>query len=235
MSGAFMYKPAMSGTFGLKVEVRAVRPAVRPAQAHTRCRKRKVRLSIARSRGYRILASKSLDLPFWDSAGRLERINRFMAPNDCSDQHKQSENGGENRRTMLSWLLGGGVLASMASFLYPVIRFLNPPLVTEAAVNEVDGGKVQDLMPNSGKIVRFGSKPALLVRVSETEWKAFSAVCTHLHCTVQYRAATHQIWCPCHNGTYNMNGTVVSGPPPNPLEEYAVNIRAGEVWISRRA
>jgi hypothetical protein len=82
---------------------------------------------------------------------------------------------------MLSWILGSGVFATMASFLYPVVRFLNPPQITEAAVNEVDAGKVQDLKPNSGKIVRFGNKPALLVRMSETEWKAFSAVCTHLN------------------------------------------------------
>ncbi|MGA2182933.1 MAG: ubiquinol-cytochrome c reductase iron-sulfur subunit [Bryobacteraceae bacterium] len=158
-----------------------------------------------------------------------------MAANDSSGQCKQCGNGGESRRTMLWWLLGGGALASMASFLYPVIRFLNPPLITEAAVNEVSGGKVQDLKPNSGKIVKFGNKPALLVRVSETEWKAFSAVCTHLNCTVQYRDSTRQIWCACHNGTYDMNGRVVSGPPPNPLEEYAVNIRGDEVVISRRA
>lgn len=123
----------------------------------------------------------------------------------------------------------------MASFLYPVIRFLNPPQITEAAVNEVDAGKVQDLQPNSGKIVRFGNKPALLVRVSETEWKAFSAVCTHLNCTVQYRPAKQDIWCACHGGTYDMNGHVVGGPPPNPLEEYAVNLRGDEVMISRRA
>ena len=157
-----------------------------------------------------------------------------MTADECPGQCKECKNGEEDRRTMLSWLLGGGALASMASFLYPVIRFLNPPLVTEATVNEVSGGKVQDLKPNSGKIVRFGNKPALLVRVSETEWKAFSAVCTHLNCTVQYRDSTRQIWCACHNGTYDLNGSVVSGPPPNPLEEYTTNIRGDEVVISRR-
>jgi len=157
-----------------------------------------------------------------------------VTADECPGQCKECKNGEEDRRTMLSWLLGGGALASMASFLYPVIRFLNPPLVTEATVNEVSGGKVQDLKPNSGKIVRFGNKPALLVRVSETEWKAFSAVCTHLNCTVQYRDSTRQIWCACHNGTYDLNGSVVSGPPPNPLEEYTTNIRGDEVVISRR-
>jgi|SRR5579864_2134156 len=141
----------------------------------------------------------------------------------------------QSRRSLLSWLLGGGVAASLASFFYPVIRFLNPPHVTEAAVNEVDAGKVGDLKPNSGKIVKFGNKPALLVRVNDTEWKAFTAVCTHLNCTVQYQETNRQIWCACHNGTYDMNGHVVSGPPPNPLEEYAVRLRGDDIVISRRA
>ncbi|HUA86264.1 MAG TPA: ubiquinol-cytochrome c reductase iron-sulfur subunit [Bryobacteraceae bacterium] len=141
----------------------------------------------------------------------------------------------ENRRSVLSWLLGGGVMASMASFLYPVIRFLNPPPVTEVAVNEVDAGKASDMKPNSGKIVRFGTKPAVLIRISDSEWRAFSAVCTHLNCTVQYRASKSDIFCACHGGTYNLNGQVVAGPPPKSLEEYAVNLRGDEVFISKKA
>src|ERR1022692_2058092 len=66
------------------------------------------------------------------------------------------------RRTVVSWLLGGGVAASLASFFYPVARFLDPPQVAEVSVNEVAAGKVQDLKPNSGKVVKFGNKPALL-------------------------------------------------------------------------
>ncbi len=131
-------------------------------------------------------------------------------------------------------MLGGGVAASLVSFFYPVIRFLSPPYVSEASVNEVSAGKVQDLKPNSGKIVKFGNKPALLVRVNETEFKAFSAVCSHLNCTVQYQESSRQIWCACHNGTYDMNGRVVSGPPPKPLEEFAVRVRGDDVVISKR-
>jgi Rieske Fe-S protein len=140
-----------------------------------------------------------------------------------------------NRRSFVSWLLGGGVVASLASFFYPAIRFLNPPQLAEAAVDEVAAGKVDDLRPNSGRIVKFGNKPALLVRSTETEWKAFSAVCTHLNCTVQYQETSQQIWCACHNGMYDLTGRVVSGPPPKPLEEYAVRVRGDSVVISRRA
>jgi len=141
----------------------------------------------------------------------------------------------QERRAFFRWLLGGGVAASIASFLYPAVRFMNQPAVPEASVNEVAAGKTQDLKPNSGKIIKFGSRPALLIRVSETEWRAFSAVCTHLNCTVQYQENTHQIWCACHNGTYDLNGKVVSGPPPAPLEEYAVNVRGEDVVISKKA
>lgn len=141
----------------------------------------------------------------------------------------------QERRVLLRWLLGGGFTASIISFLYPAIKFMNPPAVPEASTNEVAAGKVQDLKPNSGKIIKFGSRPALLIRVNENEWRAFSAVCTHLNCTVQFKDLTHQIWCACHNGFYDLNGKVVSGPPPKPLEEYVVHIRGDEVVISRRA
>jgi Rieske Fe-S protein len=139
----------------------------------------------------------------------------------------------QERRNLLRWLLGGGFTASIISFLYPAIKFMNPPAVPEASTNEVAAGKVQDLRPNAGKIVKFGNRPALLVRVSETEWRAFSAVCTHLNCTVQYQDSTHQIWCACHNGFYDLNGRVVSGPPPKSLEQYTVHVRGDDLVISR--
>ena len=141
----------------------------------------------------------------------------------------------EERRSLVRWLLGGGFLASVSSFVYPVLRFVNPPEIPEAPVNEVSAGKVQDLAPNQARIVKFGSKPVLLIHSSETEWRAFSAICTHLNCTVQFQQSTSQIWCACHNGFYDLNGKVVSGPPPAPLEEYPVRIRGEEVVISRRA
>jgi len=140
----------------------------------------------------------------------------------------------QERRTLLRWLLGGGFTASLLSFLYPAVKFMNPPTVPEASTNEVSAGKVQSLKPNSGKIVKFGSRPALLIHVSDTEWRAYSAICTHLNCTVQFQESTRQIWCACHNGFYDLNGKVVSGPPPRPLEEYAVHIRGEDVVITRR-
>ncbi len=137
-------------------------------------------------------------------------------------------------RRSANWLLGGGVAGSLASFVYPVMRFLNPPATPEAPVNEVVVANAQQMLPNSGRVVKFGSKPVLLIRVGEAEWRAFGATCTHLNCTVQYRPESQQIWCACHNGFYDLNGRVVSGPPPRPLDEYAVRTRGQEIVIARK-
>jgi Rieske Fe-S protein len=131
-------------------------------------------------------------------------------------------------------LLGGGLFASFVSFVYPVLRYLVPPPVPDLGGDDVIAAKVGDLQPNSGKIFRFGSRPGLLLRIGEGEYRAFSATCTHLSCTVQYRTDLHEIWCACHNGMYDLNGRNVSGPPPRPLESYQVHVRGEDLVVSRK-
>jgi Rieske Fe-S protein len=130
--------------------------------------------------------------------------------------------------------LGGGLFASLVSFVYPVIRYLVPPPVADLGGDEVIAAKVGDLKPNSARIFRFGNRPGLLLRIGEGEYRAFSATCTHLSCTVQYRADLHEIWCACHNGLYDLNGRNVSGPPPRPLENYQVHVRGEDLVVSRK-
>jgi Rieske Fe-S protein len=72
----------------------------------------------------------------------------------------------------------------------------------------------------------FGGKPCLVIRTPEGEIRAFNAVCTHVDCTVAYRADKGDIFCNCHNGVYDLNGRNVSGPPPRPLEVYKVTLRS---------
>ena len=138
------------------------------------------------------------------------------------------------RRTWLTALIGAGFTSSILSFLYPALKFMMPPEVGESAVNEVTAGKVTDLSPNSGRIFKFGSEPGVLIRTEAGEWRALSAVCTHLGCIVQYRPDTREIWCACHDGLYDLHGKVIGGPPPRPLEEYAVHVRADKIVVSKK-
>ena len=138
------------------------------------------------------------------------------------------------RRTFVQALLGTGLASSIGAFLYPVLRYLLPVEETGQGGDSVVAAKVAEMKLNSARIFKFGSRPGMLIRTSEGGWKAFSAVCTHLNCTVQYRGETQQIWCACHNGLYDLNGKNVSGPPPRPLEEYQVNLRGEEIIVSKK-
>jgi Rieske Fe-S protein len=139
------------------------------------------------------------------------------------------------QRRWVNVLLGTGVLASIASFLYPALRYIIPPPVSESTSRSVVAAQVSELKNNTAKVFKFGSEPAILIRTSDGQYKAFSAVCTHLSCTVQYRSDTHQIWCPCHNGIYDLNGRNVSGPPPRPLAAYEVHVQGDDIVVSRSA
>ena len=141
--------------------------------------------------------------------------------------------GSPPRRTFLDILLGTSALATLGAIVYPIFRFMSPPQIVESTESSVVAAKLSEVPPNSGKIFKFGNKPGILVHTTSGEFKAFSAVCTHLECIVQYRDDTKQIWCACHNGQYNLSGKNIGGPPPRPLEEYKVNTRGDEVVVTR--
>jgi Rieske Fe-S protein len=138
------------------------------------------------------------------------------------------------RRRFVEALLGSGFLATAVAFLYPVLRYLVPPKASDLGSDAVVAARVSELKANSGKIFRFGNRPGLLIRTSSGEYRAMSATCTHLSCTVQYRDDLRQVWCACHNGKYDLNGRNVSGPPPRPLEDFEVQVRGEEIFVRRR-
>jgi cytochrome b6-f complex iron-sulfur subunit len=139
------------------------------------------------------------------------------------------------RKEFLNYIIGlsGACLAGAA--LLPVVKYIIPPAGTdtEGDVSQVIAAKIKELSVNSAKIFRFGNKPAILINTPQGELKAFSAVCTHLNCTVQYSEQASYIWCACHNGRFDLNGKVISGPPPKPLQEYKVNVSGEDIIVSK--
>ena len=138
------------------------------------------------------------------------------------------------RRSLLDVVLFGSMAGFLVSALYPVLRYLVPPAKSEPVQTSIKVGKVGDLPRNTGKVFPFNDKPAIIINTEKGELKAFTAVCTHLDCTVQYRGDLGHIWCACHNGHYDLNGRNVAGPPPRPLDQFKVNITGDEVFISKQ-
>ncbi len=139
-----------------------------------------------------------------------------------------------SRRDFLNLILGGGIIAGLCSISYTIVRYILPPESTEPSPTTVVAARTDELPPGSGKIFRFGEKPGLLVRLPNGEYRAFSAVCTHLDCTVQYRPDLQHIWCACHDGHYDLNGVNIAGPPPRPLERFEVVVKADNIVVSRK-
>ncbi len=140
-----------------------------------------------------------------------------------------------SRRSFLNYVLSISGLGLAVSILYPLISFLKPPKQNEAEVSSVLACKLSEIEKEGFKIIRFGNKPVILIRTAEDKLVAFSAVCTHLDCTVQYRKDMGTIWCACHNGKYDLTGRNISGPPPRPLDPFVVNLKSEEIYISKKA
>ena len=104
----------------------------------------------------------------------------------------------------------------------------------ESAVREVTLKDAQKLPAGSALMFKFGANPALLIHDTDGRWVAFSAVCTHLGCTVEFQPAQNRIHCACHGGIYDpYSGKNVSGPPPKPLPAYTVKLVENGIVVSR--
>jgi len=163
------------------------------------------------------------------------------------------ERGRLPRRTALLRSLQVAMSAAFAVICYPVAMFLRPRRATTSGGLEIVAPfTIKDLLAGARDPFEFAGKPCLVVLTEEgrkraaagealrsDDVKAFNAICTHVDCTVRFRADSRDIYCSCHNGIYDVNGQVVSGPPPRPLTPYTVSLRGEpgqeEIVISRES
>ena len=137
-------------------------------------------------------------------------------------------------RTLTAWLLSTSLGGLFLAIFYPASRYLLPPAAGESTSGTVTlPFTPADIPTNGAEIFQFGSRAGILIRTPAGEFRAFSAKCTHLGCIVQYRSDIGHIWCACHNGHFDLNGQNVSGPPPAPLEAYAVNVRGDQIVVTK--
>ena len=77
----------------------------------------------------------------------------------------------------------------------------------------------------------FPAKQVVVTQPSANEFKAFSAVCTHMGCIVN-QVSDGTIDCPCHGSQYSIKtGDVVAGPAPNPLPAKQIKVSGGSIFL----
>lgn len=70
-----------------------------------------------------------------------------------------------------------------------------------------------------------------VVKQNDSQAIVYSNLCTHLSCRVNWRGEEQEYVCPCHDGRFNEQGEVVSGPPPKPLYRYENKVEEGILYI----
>jgi menaquinol-cytochrome c reductase iron-sulfur subunit len=72
---------------------------------------------------------------------------------------------------------------------------------------------------------------AWVVRISDSDVVAFAPQCTHLGCAYHWVERTKEFLCPCHTSTFGLDGRVLSGPAPRPLDRYLVRIQNNKLLL----
>lgn len=100
-----------------------------------------------------------------------------------------------------------------------------PPLKIEGADRVMPGSFLYFNYPTT-------NDPAVLVRSNDGEYLAYSRKCAHRGCSVDFDSQRRCLNCPCHQGAYDLRtGSVLYGPPPRPLDQIMLQMRAGNgLW-----
>jgi cytochrome b6-f complex iron-sulfur subunit len=136
-----------------------------------------------------------------------------------------------DRRGFLDWVLRTCAAITGAGLIGPALMYVWPSTREGPVRSRTDVGAAQDWQVWTGKKVLLAGTPAIVVRTSR-EFRAFSAVCTHLGCLVQWNASDRIFHCPCHAAAFDPDGKVISGPPPRPLRAFSVSVVQGKVFVS---
>ena len=136
------------------------------------------------------------------------------------------------RRSFLHKIVGGVGAVIAASTLYPVVRYIIPPVKEVRQVKELTAGKASEVADGTGKIYQFNEDKVIVVNKGGA-LTAVSAVCTHLGCLVHWEAGSNELQCPCHGAKYKQTGEIISGPQPRPLKQYKAKIESDNIIISK--
>ncbi len=137
-----------------------------------------------------------------------------------------------------------GALIGAALGLPALIYLFSPP-GTRQASDWVEAGDVASLAPNEPVEMAFrrnrvdGWKvvsekaSAWVVKHADRSVTAFGSQCTHLGCAYHWDDGKNEFVCPCHNSLFSLDGKVISGPAPRPLDRYETRIQNGKLLVGK--
>lgn len=127
----------------------------------------------------------------------------------------------------LAYIFGSAVLA-------PSMTRREPLWLPASAMSALSDGTPHAvtlrIARQDGATEAVDRRVVFLVRAGGTV-RALDSTCTHLGCRTRVNAEAGVIECPCHGGMYDLQGQVVSGPPPHPLAQLPTRIEGSRVLV----
>ncbi len=155
---------------------------------------------------------------------------------------EKSEQGMAERRSFLKWMIG--VLSAMIGLIMgiPYLRTVinSAPLrklsyVEVGDINALSIGQPQDLNFQARVTDAFlrqeVTRSVWAIKHSPDEVTIFSPICTHLGCHFKWNPQTRHFECPCHGSVWTIDGKVIGGPAPRPLDTLPHKIENGKIYV----
>ena len=149
-----------------------------------------------------------------------------------------------SRRRFLGYIVGGiGALVSAAVAVPVIGYFLSPAFKkTQSLVTPI--GRASDIpvgeptrityehRVRDGWYITTLSKDTWVVTTDGQNFVAYDPRCTHLNCPYYWDDQKNEFLCPCHGGRFDINGNVIGGPPPRPLDRLGLEVQQGELILT---
>jgi Rieske Fe-S protein len=155
------------------------------------------------------------------------------------------ESAGTSRRNFFVGAIYALWTAIVAALGIPALVYLLFPPKARKADEWVAAGDITRIAPNvpievtfrrnrvDGWKVNSEKSTAWVVKDAANHVRAFGPQCTHLGCAVHWEDAKNEFVCPCHNSVFDIQGKVVSGPAPRPLDRYQTRVDGNQLMIGR--
>lgn len=134
------------------------------------------------------------------------------------------------RRRFLKILIAVLGSVTLSSFVYALVKFLAalPSRIAEA--NRLTIRK-SEIPSGEAKNIVYRNTPAVVINRPDRGFIVLSRTCTHLGCLVEYHRIKQRMICPCHAGNFDLEGSVMSGPPPKSLTTIPFKIEGDTIVI----
>lgn len=142
------------------------------------------------------------------------------------------------------FVMGGLIAAGLAVpsgvyVLSPLWKRTEEEWIEVGEIDEIPSGAPMKLdyiqRRRDGWITVEGRASAWVVTGDGKNFTVFDPRCTHLGCPYRWDGEKQQFLCPCHNAVFSLEGEVLSGPPPRPLDRLATKVVGGKLYIQPRA